>query len=142
MGYSDWFQKHGEKHKAIIQKLKKAGLSKQEIIAYFEFDNMRQKEPGFCPLYARNTRCHEMENLNCFLCGCPFFRFKDSGLSEKEGLSVFSHCSIHAKKGREHVGKKGIHHDCSQCLIPHKAHFIGLYFDEEWGNIMRACEVR
>jgi len=45
MDYLSWFQAHGEKHKTIMDKLSK--LSDKEIIAYFRFDNMVEKEPDF-----------------------------------------------------------------------------------------------
>ena len=59
MTYSDWSEANTEATNAIVQKLTKQGLSKKEIIAYFHFDNMKEAEPSFCPLYETNTKCHD-----------------------------------------------------------------------------------
>ncbi|HHB94141.1 MAG TPA: hypothetical protein ENK88_03260, partial [Campylobacterales bacterium] len=97
MSYSSWFQSHGEKHKKIIKKL--SNLNDQELIEYFRFENMVQNEPDFCPLYAKNKKCHDMENLNCYLCACPNFRFDDNGFEKIENRTLFSKCNINSKDG-------------------------------------------
>jgi len=51
LSYSSWVKSHGEKHKKIMEKLK--DLSDDEVIEYFRFENMVEKEPDFCPLYKR-----------------------------------------------------------------------------------------
>ena len=66
MSYSSWFEAHGQKHKIIMKKL--ADLSDEEVITYFRFENMVEKEPDFCLLYKDHKKCHEMEVLNCYLC--------------------------------------------------------------------------
>lgn len=58
------------------------GNTKQEIIEYFRFENMVKNEPDFCPLYKDNKKCHDMEDLNCYLCACPHFRFDDNGFKK------------------------------------------------------------
>ena len=60
MSYMNWFQTHGEKHKAVMDKL--THLNDDEVIAYFRFDNMVQNEPDFCPLYKENKKCHDTNN--------------------------------------------------------------------------------
>ena len=80
MSYKSWFLEHGNKHKAIMAKL--THLSDEEVIAYFRFENMVEKEPDFCPLYADNKKCHDMQALNCYLCACPNFRFDDKGFKK------------------------------------------------------------
>jgi len=70
-----------------MQKLTK--LSDNEVIAYFRFENMVQKEPDFCPLYKETKKCHDMEVLNCYLCACPNFRFDDEGISKKEARTIY-----------------------------------------------------
>ena len=59
-------------------------LSDEEVIAYFKFENMVKKEPDFCPLYKDNKKCHDMKELNCYLCACPNFRFDDEGFKKVE----------------------------------------------------------
>ncbi len=133
MSYSSWVKSHGEKHKKIIEKLK--DLSDDEVIEYFRFDNMVEKEPDFCPLYKKSKKCHDIENLNCYLCACPNFRFSDSGFREVDGRTLYSICSVDSEDGREAVSQKAIHQDCSLCLIPHSEEFIRDVFRRDWFEI-------
>ena len=137
MTYSQWFKQHGEKHAKIMQKL--THLSDNEVIEYFRFENMVEKEPDFCPLYAKNQKCHDMEQLNCYLCACPYFRFNDDGLYIKEKRIYYSDCSIHAKKGKKFIAENAVHQDCSLCLLPHKVSFIQKIFKREWFAMMQEC---
>ena len=59
MSYLTWFEAHAKKHKQIVSKL--SHLSDDELIAYFEYDNMIKEEKDFCPLYAKNKKCHDMK---------------------------------------------------------------------------------
>ena len=133
MSYSSWVKKHGLKHREIIERLK--DLSDDEVIEYFRFENMVEKEPNFCPLYAKNKKCHDIENLNCYLCACPNFRFNDSGFEKIEDKTLFSYCSIDSKKGKKAISKSAIHQDCSDCLIPHREDFIKKVFNRDWFEI-------
>jgi len=135
MTYLKWFQTHGEKHRKIMEKL--TTLSDEEVIAYFRFENMAVKEPDFCPLYADRKKCHEIKVLNCYLCACPYFRFNDGGLFEKEGHTCYSDCSINAKEGKRFVTENAVHQDCSDCLLPHKESFIRKVFKRDWFEIMK-----
>jgi hypothetical protein len=135
MAYARWFKQHGEKHARIMRKLRH--LSKEEIIAYFRFDNMRIKEPDFCPLYAKNKKCHDIEPLNCYLCACPYFRFDDKGFDTIDGKVRKSYCAVNAKEGRDIVSGDVIHLDCSGCTIPHREAFVSKRFDRDWFVMMR-----
>ena len=135
MSYSSWFQTHGNKHKAIMEKL--TNLSDDEVIAYFRFDNMVQNEPEFCPLYKENKKCHDMEDLNCYLCACPHFRFDDTGLEKMEKKTLYSSCSIDSKEGSQFISDDAIHQDCSGCLIPHHEAYIKKVFSRDWFEIMK-----
>ena len=139
MTYHDWFIQHAEKHREIVSRLEY--LSDEEVIAYFRYDNMVVHEPDFCPLYAKGTRCHEMEDLNCYLCACPHFRFDDEGIGVEEGAVVKSTCAIDAPGGSRSVHAEVIHHNCSDCTIPHTDRYIRGRFDRDWGKIMKGCEV-
>ncbi len=125
MFYQSWHKQHALKHKKILDKL--THLSDDDIIKYFDYDNMKQKEKDFCVLYKENKKCHEMENLNCYLCACPNFRV------EKKK----SFCSINSKDGGtiEHNGF--IHQDCSLCTVPHKVEYIKANFNRDWNFIMK-----
>ncbi len=137
MTYKKWFDAHGEKHQKIMKKL--TGFSDEEVIAYFRFENMAEKETDFCPLYAERKQCHEMENLNCYLCACPFFRFDDRGLYRKENRTYYSTCSINAKEGKAFVSDHAVHQDCSSCLLPHRESFIRKVFERNWFEMMKKC---
>lgn len=135
MDYGSWLRSHGQKHRIIMQKLRH--LTKEEVIAYFRFENMVQKEPDFCPLYKDHQKCHEMELLNCYLCACPNFRFNDRGIKEEGDKAIYSYCSINSKKGERFVSENAIHQDCSKCLIPHEEAYILEHFDRDWLQIMK-----
>jgi len=134
MSYSHWFYEHGEKHKAIMAKL--THLSPMEVVTYFRFDNMVKKEPDFCVLYKYNKKCHDMKELNCYLCACPNFRFNDEGFNVREGKTLYSACSINSKEGDRYISEDTIHQDCSKCSVPHHESYILKSFDRDWFEIM------
>ena len=117
MTYENWFENHAKKHQKIVQKC--INFSNDAIVEYFRYDNMVQKEVDFCPLYKDNKKCHDIEDLNCYLCGCSNFRL----------TNIKSYCDIDSKDGF-------IHQDCSACTIPHKEDFIKLNFNRSWEKMM------
>jgi len=133
MSYLEWFEKHAQKHKAIVDKLLQKGYGKEEIIDYFCWDNLHRAEVDFCPLFPEGKKCHEVEKLNCYLCACPNFRFDD------EAKRVKSFCSIDSKDGGQIEHNGVVHQDCSGCLIPHRRSFVQKHFDTEWKKIMKEC---
>ncbi len=135
MGYSKWFHTHGQKHAAIMAKL--THLSDEEVIAYFRFENMVEKEPDFCPLYKENRKCHDMEELNCYLCACPNFRFDDKGFKEVNGKSLKSYCAIDSKEGDVFEGEDALHQNCSGCTVPHHETYIQKVFQRDWFEVMK-----
>ena len=139
MGYSQWFENHAKKHKKIVDKLLSSSKSKDEIIEYFCYENMAKEEIDFCPLYKDGTKCHEMKELNCYLCACPNFRFDDEGIDEYNGHKILSKCEINNGSTIAHSGK--IHHDCSSCIVPHHKSFIKKVFDVDWKKIMSECNL-
>ena len=135
MTYTSWFQTHGEKHKAIMAKL--AHLSDDEVIAYFKFENMVEKEPDFCPLFKDNKKCHDMENLNCYLCACPNFRFDDEGFKQIKEKILYSTCDIASKDGSQYISDDAIHQNCSGCGVPHHETYIKKVFSRDWFKMMK-----
>lgn len=135
MTYRDWFDTHAAKHRAIMKKL--THLSDEEVIKYFRFENMVEKESDFCPLYAENKKCHETEELNCYLCACPNFRFNDAGFDFEEGKTLFSSCSIDSPEGDRFLTETAIHQNCAGCIVPHRETYITKIFDRNWRTIMR-----
>lgn len=135
MSYKHWFDTHASKHRVIMDKL--SALSDDEVIEYFRFENMAEKESDFCPLYAEHTKCHDTEELNCYLCACPNFRFNDAGFTLEEGKTLFSICSIDSADGDRFITDTAIHQNCAGCLVPHSEFYIAKVFDRNWGTIMK-----
>lgn len=138
MSYNSWFNKHAIKHKTIVDKLLQKSYTKEQIIDYFEFENMVKNEVDFCPLYKKNQKCHDMENLNCYLCACPNFRFNDDGLGTYNEFKILSKCEIN--NGEKLMSKNVIHHDCSKCSVPHHKTYIEKKFDLNWRKIMKRAK--
>ncbi|MCF6309457.1 MAG: hypothetical protein L3J19_03120 [Sulfurimonas sp.] len=137
MSYKTWFGNHADKHKKIVDKLVAKRYTKEQIIDYFDFDNMVKMENDFCPLYKEPVKCHDMESLNCYLCACPHFRFNDEGLGAYNELKILSTCDIN---NGEKISSKGvIHHSCSKCTAPHHKAYIKKTFDLDWIKIMKKC---
>lgn len=140
MSYKKWFDAHAQKHKAIMNRL--THLSDDEVIVYFRFENMVKNENDFCPLFAENKKCHDTEELNCYLCACPNFRFNDAGFSVEEGKTLFSTCSIESPDGDRYVSESAIHQNCAGCIVPHRESYIRKVFDRNWLTTMKEvpCE--
>lgn len=135
MTYIEWFDAHGNKHAKVMEKL--SNLSTDEVIVYFRYENMVIHENDFCPLYATNTKCHETDTLNCYLCACPHFRFNDIGLDLVENHTRYSICSIESPAGDRYVYEGAIHQNCSGCLIPHDECYIAKVFNRDWFSMMK-----
>ena len=141
MSYKSWFDEHGAKHKKIVEKLLSQNYTKEQIIDYFDFENMVKNETGFCVLYKENKKCHETDSLNCYLCACPNFRFNDDGIEKVDGKTKYSFCDIDSKDGRAGVYGDKIHQDCSKCLVPHHKSYVIKHFDYDWKKIMHKCNL-
>lgn len=139
MSYKEWFESHAAKHKAIMAKL--TALSDEEVIQYFRFENMVINERDFCPLYQENKKCHETDELNCYLCACPNFRFNDKGLTKEGEKTIFSTCSIDSPDGDRYIHANAIHQNCSGCLVPHKESYIKKVFSRDWLAIMKEVPI-
>ncbi len=133
MNYEKWEELHYKKHQSILAKLNK--FDDISIIEYFDYENMRIKESDFCPLYRDGIKCHDIKKLNCYLCGCPYFRYIKDGY-KRDNKTIFSYCSINSKYAKEFESNREIHLDCSDCNIPHLKGFIKKYFDRDWSSIM------
>lgn len=138
MTYLTWFHEHNTKHQVVMHKLHKLGYTKEQVIEYFNYENMKEKQPNFCLLYTENKKCHDMPNLNCFLCGCPHFRSSDDGLYHNESITFMSTCSIKSQYMGFFISEeaKEAHLDCSACKLPHTKGFISKNYDVLWNKIM------
>ncbi len=136
MTYDEWFIQQGNLHANVMKKLEDRSVD--EVIEYFKFENMVKNEPDFCPLYKDNKKCHDMEDLNCYLCACPNFRFKGDGFEKTEdGKTLFSVCSIKSRDGSQFIGDDYIHQNCSGCIVPHRAKYIKKHFNRSWFEVMK-----
>jgi len=133
MTYDEWKKEHAIKKASIIRKnnLKEV----KDIVEYFDFDNMIKNEPAFCPLYKDNIKCHNIEKLNCYYCGCPYFKVNNNPKTVGK-LLVVSTCIIDSKykdlfyENPDENNVVRIHCDCSNCYIPHKDTFTKQYLSE------------
>lgn len=141
MGYDTWFNEHAIKHEKIVKKLLEKELSKEQIIDYFDFENMVKEEKDFCPLYKDHKKCHDMETLNCYLCACPNFRFNDEGITKVEDKTQYSFCDIDSKDGEQGVYGEKIHQNCSGCSVPHHRAYVERNFDYNWKTVMQKCSL-
>jgi hypothetical protein len=82
-----------------------------------------------------------MEELNCYLCACPNFRFDDNGIRKLDDKMQYSYCSIESKDGKQSVYKDKIHQNCSLCQVPHKKEFIKEVYRDDWMEIMKGCKI-
>ena len=139
MSYKNWFNKHADKHKKIVDKLLASDYTKEQIIEYFTYENMVEKEKEFCPLYAKEKKCHDIKNLNCYLCACPNFRFNDDGIKMIDDKKQYSFCDINSKYGEQAVYGDKIHQNCTKCTIPHIQTYVNKYFDYDFKVIMQKC---
>jgi len=137
-----WFEEHALKHETIVSRLQKEGMSQVQVIDYFDFENMKVKERDFCPLYKDNKKCHDMQELNCYLCACPNFRFKDEGIEVIDDKTQYSLCDIESKDGRQGVYGESIHQDCSGCFVPHHRAYVEKHFKWSWREIMTQSPLR
>jgi len=136
MTYEEWFIQQGNLHANVMKKL--TDKSVDEVIEYFKFENMVKNEPDFCPLYKDNKKCHDMEDLNCYLCACPNFRYKMEGFEKTDdGKTLFSVCSIKSRDGSQFIGEDYIHQNCSGCIVPHRAKYIKKNFNRNWFEVMK-----
>lgn len=119
MTYTEWKTSNKEKKVKILLKLH--NKTNVEIAEYFSYKNMVKNEKDFCSLYKENLKCHDMDNLNCFHCGCPHFQYTEdkTGLFTQDGLPVLSKCNVNAIQSKQFTATRAIHQDCSDCLIPH-----------------------
>jgi len=121
MTYKYWLETFTYKRKKILEKLKNS--SKEDMVKYFIFEHMVEKEPDFCILYKEKKKCHDIEYLNCLFCACPYFVFNDEGLKMSNTILVKSKCSINSLHASKFVHDGVEHLDCSTCRVPHTKKF-------------------
>jgi Zn-finger protein len=141
MTYTEWAEAHKRKRINLQRKLEGWGLTREQVVDYFDYDNMVRNQPDFCPLYATKTKCHNTDNLNCYLCGCPYFKCSDEPLEiEHNGNRIYSVCTIDSRFKRTFTYDGNIHCDCSHCTIPHSK-TAALQHYEEIAPVNDSCSL-
>jgi len=92
----------------------------ENIIDEFDFDTRKISHPDVCSCYKSGNPCHNMPELNCFLCYCPEY-----DTNKPEGG-----CKLNSQDGKWLFSKKlpaSKIWDCSGCLHPHKKETVRAY---------------
>ena len=76
------------------------------------------------PCYNSGNPCHEMKNLNCFLCNCP--QYDSDYISKENNRYVMGKCKISSKFGEYTNGEVGIW-DCKDCKAYHHPKAVEVY---------------
>ena len=133
MTYIEWKELHAKAKSNIISKHNLNNV--KDIIKYFDYDNMVVNESNFCPLYKDNIKCHNIDNLNCYYCGCPYFIINENPKTVGK-TTIVSTCMINSKYKSEYYENPDgnnvvrIHCDCSNCYVPHTTKFATKYLTE------------
>ncbi len=138
-GYKEWFNEFGEKQKAIVNKLIGKNFTQDEIIDYFDFESMCVNEVDFCVLYKDHKKCHDIKELNCYMCACDNFRFDENGIKNQGSYKIMSECNI--GNGENFGAKNVVHQDCSSCSVPHHKSYVKKRFSYDWFEIMKDVDV-
>lgn len=122
------------RERLLVARILEAGLdfssvNIKKIVGEMSYEIQKEKNPGDCPCYSSHP-CHvDVENLNCFVCGCPNY---DSIL--KDEIGFIGGCKIKSKKGKylenSSPGKDGFGEkvwDCSTCAFQHTLLFSEQY---------------
>ena len=85
------------------------------ILEEFSYKKRKELNPDSCPCYS-SSPCHETENLNCFLCYCPWYENEKSEGGCKKNNPL--------EKGKWFERKDDKIWDCSDCDYPHQEKVI------------------
>ena len=116
----EWQKEFDKKRRDLIKKYNLKTV--KDVIEFFRYSNLRNREPDFCPLFKEGAKCHDLldNELICFFCACPYF---DYSLWDEEN-KIYGRCIINSKYGfRNEYG----YWDCSKCLLPHREKFVKFY---------------
>lgn len=135
MTFKAWREDYEKRRDKVLEKL--FGSTKEQVVDYFMYDNMVKNEQDFCPLYEAGAKCHNMDNLNCYYCACPFFVASDDEPLEilEDGFEVMSKCAVNSKFAFAYTSKDQKQQcDCTNCKLPHRKIFI--MKEEEYANLL------
>lgn len=134
-----------EKHQLrILKELKQQGIQISEqniprIIKTTSFNVRRKNYPEQCPCYLPQGEsiipkpCHPITNLNCFLCGCPYYPAENP--SEK--------CQLNPNYGH-HIPYNNPPNnrilDCNSCSHPHFPEIVEQYLRQNIDRLKRLSD--
>jgi len=116
-----------------------------QAISEYDYNTRRVNLPNWCPLYAKNTPCHTMKNMerfNCLECYCLYY-----DTDNVEGGCLTNNFDNPDDKLRNMIKGKWHYHpnfptgriwDCSDCTFPHDKNNLTKYFCKDIDKIMEA----
>ena len=138
MTYLQWAKAHRKKVIDIKSNLSERGYSKKQILDYFDYNNMIIRHKDFCLLYKDNKKCHDIENLNCYLCACPYFVFNDYTPIRNNEYSI---CKVDSKFSKIFEFEDKKHCDCSDCIIPHTRQMCDKFYSIDSYDFMEGVSI-
>ncbi len=125
-----WHNNFESQKKIILNNLLKSYPTRQQILNYFRFSNMKHHHKDFCRMFQKDQVCHPIEedSLYCYACNCPFYNLNQSPYIQEDCIYIGS-CDKESKKAQfipyKAISNEGNHIlilDCSNCHIPHTLH--------------------
>lgn len=118
------------------------------IVEYFNYNEMKEKHSEYCPLYLKNQICHEvnLKYLNCFGCMCPYYKLEISIDPETE-LYKLGQCLIKSNFGfykqtttKDNNKAPYLILNCLNCSIPHQHTFVRKYIELEKFKFLKTSQ--
>tara|TARA_Y100000310_G_scaffold49946_1_gene46110 strand:- start:155 stop:577 length:423 start_codon:yes stop_codon:yes gene_type:complete len=125
-----WEKEHFIK---VLSEIKSAGIdfslnNLDAIVEQTSFKVRSKNQPDECPYYPSKGGCHDLNDLNCFLCACPNYDSK----------SFEGGCKIESSLGGWHYHKNLPTRrvwDCSGCFINHSSGEAKDYIKENFDKL-------
>lgn len=117
-----WQRKSFRKTARLVRRLRKQGLSEEQIADFFLHENLSRSEKKICPLFIDGKKCHILssDRLNCLGCYCPYFLIE---VNEHDGITECGRCTVNSAAAQWAATAKNPNVkllDCSMCVIPHQ----------------------
>ena len=123
----------------IIKQLKQQGISISletipDILHATNFQQRSQTHPEACDCYSSEIGlCHKIENLNCFLCGCPYYPSENPSEQCKLDPSRGNHIPYNNPPSNTLL-------DCNTCNHPHNPKIVETYIRKNINSLKRLSE--
>ena len=116
-----------------------------QTISEYNYNTRRVSIPDWCPLYAGNTPCHTMDNMENFNCLECYSSCYDT--SSVEGGCLINNSMNLTDKLRSMIKGKWHYHsnfptgriwDCSDCIFPHDKNNLLKYFRKDIEKVIES----